>query len=61
MNKLKLVGLAIVVLILVIVVFQNTQTVETKLLFLSVTMPTAKKGTFYFSSESGCSRRGRLT
>ncbi len=40
-NKLKIVGIAVVVLIVVIVVLQNTQAVETKLLFLSVTMPNA--------------------
>jgi uncharacterized integral membrane protein len=37
-NKLKLVGIACFV---VIVVFQNTQIVETKLLFFTVTMPNA--------------------
>lgn len=40
-NKLKIVGIAVVVLIVVIVVLQNTQDVETRLLFLSVTMPKA--------------------
>jgi len=40
-DKLKIVGIAVVVLIVVIVVLQNTQAVETKLLFLSVTMPNA--------------------
>jgi len=40
-NKLKLVGAAAIVLIIVIVVLQNTQPVETKLLFLKVTMPNA--------------------
>lgn len=40
-NKLKTAGIAVVVLIVVIVVLQNTQAVETKLLFLSVTMPNA--------------------
>jgi uncharacterized integral membrane protein len=41
MNKLKVVGIAIIVLVVVIVVLQNTQTVETNLLFLTVTMPNA--------------------
>ena len=41
MNKLKVVGIAVIVLIVVIVVLQNTQAVETKLLFLRVTMPNA--------------------
>src|SRR4029079_105507 len=41
MNKLKLVAIAGIALIVVIVVLQNTQTVETKLLFLTVTLPNA--------------------
>lgn len=41
MNKLKIVGIALPVFIVVVVVLQNTQTVETKLLFLAVTMPNA--------------------
>ena len=36
-NKLKIVGVAVIVLIVLIVVLQNTQSVETKLLFLTVT------------------------
>lgn len=40
-NKLKIVGIAVIVLIVVIVVLQNTQAVETKLLFFTVTMPNA--------------------
>ncbi|MFO7901765.1 MAG: LapA family protein [Pirellulaceae bacterium] len=40
-NKLKIVGIAVIVLIVVIVVFQNTQSVDTKLLFVTVTMPNA--------------------
>jgi uncharacterized integral membrane protein len=40
-NKLKIVGIAVIVLIVLIVVLQNTQSVETKLLFLTVTMPNA--------------------
>ena len=41
MNKLKIVGIAVIVLIAVVVVLQNTQAVETNLLFLTVTMPNA--------------------
>ena len=41
MNTLKLVAIGIIALVAVIVVFQNTQTVETKLLFLTVTLPNA--------------------
>ena len=40
-NKLKVVGIAVVVLIVLVVVLQNTQAVETNLLFLTVTMPNA--------------------
>ena len=40
-NKLKIVGIAVVVLIVLVVVLQNTQAVETNLLFLTVTMPNA--------------------
>ena len=40
-NKMKVVGIAVVALLVVIVVLQNTQSVETKLLFLTVTMPNA--------------------
>jgi uncharacterized integral membrane protein len=41
MNKLKLVAIAVIALFTVIVVLQNTQAVETKLLFLTVTLPNA--------------------
>jgi uncharacterized integral membrane protein len=40
-NKLKIVAIAVITLLVVIVVLQNTQAVETKLLFLTVTMPNA--------------------
>ena len=41
MNKLKLVTISLVSLVVLIVVLQNTQAVETNLLFLTVTMPNA--------------------
>ena len=41
MNKLKLVAIAVISLVVLIVVLQNTQAVETNLLFLTVTMPRA--------------------
>jgi uncharacterized integral membrane protein len=41
MNKLKLLAIAVVSLVVLIVVLQNTQAVETNLLFLTVTMPRA--------------------
>jgi hypothetical protein len=37
MNKLKVVAIAVIAVVAVIVVFQNTQVVETKLLFLTLT------------------------
>lgn len=41
LNKLKIVAIALATLLVLIVVLQNTQAVETKLLFLTVTMPNA--------------------
>jgi len=41
MNKLKLIAIGILALLVVVVVLQNTQPVETKLLFLTLTMPNA--------------------
>jgi putative membrane protein len=40
-SKLKIVVIAVIALVVVVVVLQNTQAVETKLLFLTVTMPNA--------------------
>lgn len=41
MNILKVVAVAVLSLVAVIVVFQNTQAVETQLLFLTLTLPNA--------------------
>ena len=41
MTKLKVVAIAVIALVTVIVVLQNTQPVETKLLLLTLTMPNA--------------------
>jgi uncharacterized integral membrane protein len=41
MNALKVVTITAIALVAVIVVLQNTQAVETKLLFLTVTLPNA--------------------
>ncbi len=41
MNKLKVVAIALLALVVVVVVLQNTQAVDTKLLFFTVTMPRA--------------------
>jgi uncharacterized integral membrane protein len=40
-SKLKIVAVAAIALVVVVVVLQNTQAVETKLLFFKVTMPNA--------------------
>jgi uncharacterized integral membrane protein len=41
LNKLKIVAIAVIALMVVAVALQNTQAVETKLLFFTVTMPNA--------------------
>jgi len=41
MNKLKLAAIATIAFVAVVIVLQNTQAVETKLLFLTVTLPNA--------------------
>jgi len=41
MARWKLVALAVVAIVAIIVVVQNTQAVETRLLFVTVTMPRA--------------------
>jgi len=41
MNKLKLIAIGVLALIVLVVVLQNTQAVETNLLFLTVTLPNA--------------------
>lgn len=41
LNKLKVVAIAAVTLLILVVVLQNTQAVETHLLFLTLTMPNA--------------------
>jgi uncharacterized integral membrane protein len=41
LNKLKIVAIAVIALVVVVVALQNTQAVETKLLFFTVTMPNA--------------------
>jgi lipopolysaccharide assembly protein A len=41
MNKLKLIAIGVLALLVLIVVLQNTQAVETKLLFLTLTLPNA--------------------
>ena len=41
MNRFKMIATAILALLGVIIILQNTEPVETKLLFLSITMPRA--------------------
>jgi putative membrane protein len=41
MHRFKLISIAILILLGVIIVLQNTQTVETRLLFFTLTMPRA--------------------
>ena len=41
MKKLKMTVIVVVSLLVLIVVLQNTQSVETKLLFVTITMPRA--------------------
>ena len=41
LDRLRIIGAAILALLVLVVVLQNTEAVETKLLFVSVTMPRA--------------------
>jgi len=41
MNKLKVAAIAVLAVAVLVVVLQNTQAVETKLLFLTLTLPNA--------------------
>ena len=41
MGKIRNIIIALLVVLAIIVIFQNTQAVETKLLFVTVTMPRA--------------------
>jgi uncharacterized integral membrane protein len=41
LDRLKIIGAAILALLVLVVVLQNTESVETRLLFVSVTMPRA--------------------
>ena len=61
-NRLKVVGIAVLVLIVLIVVLENTQGVETRLLFLTVTMPNAALmfGTLIIGFVIGVLAAGRI-
>lgn len=41
MKQAKLVGAAVLVMLVVIIVLQNTESIETKILFMTITMPRA--------------------
>lgn len=41
MQKIKIIAMAVLALLVLVVVLQNTEAVETKVLFLTVTMPRA--------------------
>lgn len=41
MNKIKMAAAAILAILLVVVILQNTKPVETKLVFITITMPRA--------------------
>jgi uncharacterized integral membrane protein len=41
MNKLKLIAIGVLALLVLVVVLQNTQAVETKLFFVTLTLPNA--------------------
>ena len=62
MTKFKVVALAVVGLIVLVVILQNTEAVETKLLFVSVTMPRAVLlfGTLLIGFALGVLTAGRL-
>ena len=62
MTKFKVILLAVVGLLVLIVVLQNTQAVETRLLFLTVTMPRAVLlfGTLLIGFALGVLTAGRI-
>lgn len=41
LTKLRIAGVAVVAVLVVVIVLQNTDTVETKILFMTVTVPRA--------------------
>jgi len=59
-NKLKIVGIAVLVLIVLIVVLQNTQSVETKLLFLTVPNAALLFGTLIIGFAIGVLTAGHI-
>ena len=62
MTKFKVVALAVVGLLVLIVILQNTEAVETKLLFVSISMPRAVLlfGTLLIGFTLGVLTAGRI-
>lgn len=62
MTKLKIIVITVVALLVLIVVLQNTESVDTKILFLTLTMPRAALlfGTFLVGFGLGVLTTGRL-
>lgn len=62
MDKFKIVALVLIALVAVIVIFQNTSTVETKFLFITVEMPQVVllAGTLLIGFAMGVLAAGRL-
>jgi uncharacterized integral membrane protein len=62
LNKLKLLAIAAIAVVVMVIVLQNTQAVETKLLFLKVTMPNAAllTGTLIIGFAVGVAAAGHI-
>lgn len=62
MDKFKIVALVLIALVAVIIIFQNTGTVETKFLFITVEMPQVVllAGTLLIGFAIGVLAAGRL-
>lgn len=62
MGKLKIAALAVLVLLAVIVIFQNTDMVQTKFLFITVSMPQVVLllGTLLIGFAMGVLTAGRI-
>jgi len=62
MNKLKLIAIGVLALLVLVVVLQNRQAVETKLLFVTMTLPNAALlfGTFIIGFAIGVLTAGHI-
>ena len=63
MNKAKIIAAAVVAILMLIIVLQNTEAVETRVLFTSVTMPRAALlfGALVVGFVVGLLTAGRIT